>query len=295
MKVLHHNDLDGYTSARIIANYTNNFNKEDYFVTDYSSGFEELIEALSEDETVYISDVSFNKDTYKYLEQIIDKTSDIIWCDHHATSIALESEYFELKDIKGIRSDEYCGAMLTYMYLYECEYDNVPLFIQYVDDFDCWKWQKPDTLPFKYGCEEYELGLMSPIFSTFDNISDVVMSGNFISRYQNVQNKETIASNMFSTIWTVNDINYNCIICNSNQNSLLFGDLIDDCDIAIVFQFNGRKWKYSLYSKKDDIDVSKIAEIYGGGGHKGASGFTNDFFIFEEKSKTLWEKGKSLW
>ena len=37
------------------------------------------------------------------------------------------------------------------------------------------------------------------------------------------------------------------------------------------FSFDGDKWTVSLYSTS--VDVSEIAKKYGGGGHKGASGF----------------------
>ncbi len=44
-------------------------------------------------------------------------------------------------------------------------------------------------------------------------------------------------------------------------------------------------YKVSLRSKSDDIDVSKIASFFGGGGHKAASGFTykGDFLTLKEK------------
>lgn len=41
----------------------------------------------------------------------------------------------------------------------------------------------------------------------------------------------------------------------------------------IVFVRDGKKWTVSLYSKKDNVDCSKIATKYGGGGHKKAAGF----------------------
>ena len=57
---------------------------------------------------------------------------------------------------------------------------------------------------------------------------------------------------------------------------------IDDgsYDILMPFSYNGKhkNWSYSMYSKT--VDVSVIAKKYGGGGHKGASGFTTDKLIF---------------
>ena len=43
--------------------------------------------------------------------------------------------------------------------------------------------------------------------------------------------------------------------------------------------------KASLRTESDSVDVSKIAEIFGGGGHKKASGFIINGTIFQEKGK----------
>ena len=41
---------------------------------------------------------------------------------------------------------------------------------------------------------------------------------------------------------------------------------------ACYFEVQYNMWQYSLRSR-DEFDVSKIAEYYGGGGHKNAAGF----------------------
>ena len=42
---------------------------------------------------------------------------------------------------------------------------------------------------------------------------------------------------------------------------------------AAAYYFDGEGYKFSLRSKEDGADVSKIAAVFGGGGHKNASGF----------------------
>ena len=44
-------------------------------------------------------------------------------------------------------------------------------------------------------------------------------------------------------------------------------------------------YKCSIYSVKEDFDCSKFAEKFGGGGHKGAAGFSLD-------KLPLWLRGK---
>ena len=52
-------------------------------------------------------------------------------------------------------------------------------------------------------------------------------------------------------------------------------------DVYMPFSFNGEYFKISMYSLTT-VDVSKIAIKYGGGGHKGASGFQCKTLPFEK-------------
>ena len=66
--------------------------------------------------------------------------------------------------------------------------------------------------------------------------------------------------------------NYKCFALGLYMfGSEAFGELMNKYDICISFEFTGKKWIISLYSKT--VDVSLIAKMYGGGGHTGASGF----------------------
>ena len=63
-------------------------------------------------------------------------------------------------------------------------------------------------------------------------------------------------------------------------------DLINEYDIVVGFRYNDGTYNYSLYTAKDDVDVSKVAKNLGtynnlgGGGHKKAAGFvTHDQII----------------
>jgi nanoRNase/pAp phosphatase (c-di-AMP/oligoRNAs hydrolase) len=49
------------------------------------------------------------------------------------------------------------------------------------------------------------------------------------------------------------------------------GDRISKYDALLPYLHDGKQFTVSMYSQK--VDVSEIAKKYGGGGHKGASGF----------------------
>jgi hypothetical protein len=71
---------------------------------------------------------------------------------------------------------------------------------------------------------------------------------------------------------------YLCYACNlAHCGSDWFKSLDKDgkfgYPIYMPFYFNGEYFSVSLYTDNPDIDVSKIALKYGGGGHKGAAGF----------------------
>ncbi|HEY4716019.1 MAG TPA: bifunctional oligoribonuclease/PAP phosphatase NrnA [bacterium] len=69
---------------------------------------------------------------------------------------------------------------------------------------------------------------------------------------------------------------------------------IDGVKIALMFrEINNRKYKVSLRSK-NEIDVSKIAEKFGGGGHKGAAAFIFESTFRNAKSAVLKEIKKAL-
>jgi hypothetical protein len=53
-----------------------------------------------------------------------------------------------------------------------------------------------------------------------------------------------------------------------------FGEKFDEYPLCLAYIHDGRKFVVSLYSTT--VDVSEIAKNYGGGGHKGASGFVCD-------------------
>ena len=55
----------------------------------------------------------------------------------------------------------------------------------------------------------------------------------------------------------------------------------------MVWVFNGEKYIYSIFSNDLNID-SKIAEKYGGGGHKGTAGFSSMNYCLKNIIKTIY-------
>ena len=51
------------------------------------------------------------------------------------------------------------------------------------------------------------------------------------------------------------------------------GILAKDQPFGVVYFWEGNRWRFSLRSREGGLNVAKIAEQYGGGGHAGAAGF----------------------
>ncbi len=282
MKCFYHNDLDGRCAGSIVAKYENNYNKENFYEVDYVMNLP--LDVIHENERVYFVDYSFKKDTIWQLEKVLEKTNDVIWIDHHTSSLNLENELTWTKNIKGIRRDKISGAGLTYMFFNNCEFDNCPIYVQLVSDYDCWIYKfEPDTTHFKIGIETQKYDALDDIwvFLAHDKncLEDMISKGTLIKGY--IDNDNTYYREHFAYESEIEG--HKCLVVNKKSNSWIFGERYNDYPLVMVWVFNGEKYTYSIFSSNKDIDCSKIAEKFGGGGHKGAAGFSSTELLFKKK------------
>jgi len=282
--------MDGRCAGSIVAQYENNYNKENFFEVDYV--MELPLDKIQKDEKVYFVDYSFKKDTVWQLEKILEKTKNIVWIDHHTSSLNLEKELSWTKEIEGIRKDKISGAGLTYMYLMGSEFDNIPYPIKLVSDYDCWIYSfEPNTTYFKIGIETEAYDALDDVWKVlFDhpsnhafNISDnyklsISLLNNLLGRGKLIkgfidQDNEYYLSHFG---YESELAGHKCYVINRKTNSWIFGNKINEYPFVVVWVFTGDKYSYSLFSTNKDVDCSKIAESLGGGGHKGAAGFSSD-------------------
>ncbi len=289
MKCFYHNDMDGKAAGATVARFTGNYNKEDYVMYNYETDIP--TDLIKDGETVYFVDLSFSHNSLQKLKEIINnKKCDLIWCDHHTSSIEIIKQYPEYNNIKGIRKEGISGAALTWMYFNQCNFEDIPMFLQYVSDFDCWIHKYEESLYFKYAIETTDYDALDIIWNRLvrdskiaDNphLKTMIENGKVISKY--VEKEYEQYRKMYAYESVIDDIE--CLVVNRSCNSLVFGELIKDYPIVAIWAYNGKVYKYSLYSERPEIDVSKIAEKFGGGGHKGAAGFVSKFMILKSKEK----------
>lgn len=290
MKCFYHaSDSDGWCSGAIVALSENNYENENFIGIDYSNNnFNNFdFSKISRNETVYIVDLSFTEDTLNILSKIISKCGieNIIWLDHHKSSIDICNKYPTVDSIRGVRSSDHSAAYLTWIYLFGTEY--IPAIVEYISDYDSFVFKYGDASKFlNYGVNKNKLLknpaslLWSTILKSDNFVVKLISDGKIIDAYLSENYSEYIKNNAYET----NFEGYTMAVVNRNCNSLIFGDLYKRYKIVSTFVYDGEKWKYSLYSGDPSVDCEAIARKYGGGGHKGAAGFSSDEMLYKKTS-----------
>lgn len=311
--IFHHNDADGFTAAAICIKHAlssvSNITKEEYDsliktqVYGYHGSLLDYIDIIDPDDHVYIVDLSFTADTVDQLRTIWDKLdnkNNLYWIDHHKSSIELMSS--NPMSVPGIRDDRYCGAYLAYRYFYsgdrpeytesKDEYYDMPTFIKYVDKYDCFKDVNKSVQEFMLGYQakseplDYDgyTGWWAVMLDYNANLGDkiivdsLIKTGSIIYDYRESKYK-AIRKRIFYGHLKAPGFEDKIIpfVNTDESSSLVFGDIYDNYPAVCVFRTDGNNWFASLYSnikKYPDTDCSIAAELLGGGGHKGAAGFS---------------------
>ena len=298
MKIFHHNDLDGKSGGFICNYFTVNTTDPNVFLMlshDTKADVEKLA-MVEENERVIIVDYSFGETTVEELRNLLKKTINITWIDHHKTSIELIEKYPEFSKIPGYRVEGYSGAALAYMYYsdptstedWEARYKQLPYWVQMISDYDCWKKQLRDSDYFKLGMDSIGYEVLDPIWNDLikiksttatDLILSIIAKGEIVKGYIDQNYKYLRETYGYES--SIDGIK--AYVVNSEGNSWIFGDLIKQYPICAIFTFDGRRYKYSIYSD-GQVDCSKVAANHGGGGHPGASGFESTELIFKKST-----------
>lgn len=152
-----------------------------------------------------------------------------------------------------------------------------PLLINLIEDRDIYKWQIPNAKELLLVVEMYKR-----TFPEWDKISARLMSnyedclaeGKSYLRYHDKVIAVLSSANKVHKL-QIGKYTLPALNCNFYQSEL--GNKLADANkikTAAVYYCTGKGWNVSLRSIKDiGLDVSKIAQEYGGGGHKNAAAF----------------------
>lgn len=199
-------------------------------------------------------------------------------------------------------SDDRCFFKFN-IYATEEEYEKadeyrVPDIVRYVSDNDIWehKFRQSKQFATYYAmADKGSKGVLSFIwfdaFNSRKSLSDMCLEGERIMTIENNRSQQLRESIGYQ--YTFRGIDF-YVMNEALGNSTIFGEEYDNHQAVCKWSYNGTDFVYSIYAdikKNPDIDLSKIAEEYGGGGHKGAAGFHTTEFLFGDikpKKKESW-------
>ena len=212
---------------------------------------------------IYLIDFSFKESVMQKLV----KDNYVVALDHHIsaekTTKMADEWVYEL---------HHSGAQIAWKYFHPKE--PVPQLIRHIEDVDIWKWSLPHTAELMA-----YMGLVAYDFKTWDKIAkdwqnpkkqrNYIEHGKYLLKYE----KQMVAR-LLENAEVVKFEGHKTLIVNSPVLHSEVGNKLTKKlpPIAIVWSEKNGINRVSLRSN-GKADVAKIAEKYGGGGHKSAAGF----------------------
>jgi uncharacterized protein len=222
----------------------------------------------------------------------------VVWIDHHKSSIdshpagipgyridgvaacRLAWQWFTHETANKVMSD---AAYLPTKDDYLARRVTEPLAVRLAGEYDIWDHRGDGDLEFQFGLRAYGDTLDWDMLFEDDNYTHkVVGDGTLVMDYSRHVDESTVKTKSFIVEWE----GLKFLALNSARfNSLTFNALdVPETghDALLGFCFTGKKYTVSLYHAKHrtDLDLSVIAVKHGGGGHRGACGFTADKLPF---------------
>ena len=228
-----------------------------------------------EGKEIYIVDYSYNK---AQLNELVAKNKSVVVIDHHATSkdavTSFEGNVFDI---------EHSGAVLAWQYFHP--HTEVPKLLLYVEDHDLWLFKMEFNREFGAALGEYDQDFetwdrLVENLNDRDDFSKFLSMGETLARFEDKLVQKLLAFKeriVFEgqEMYAVNCSRlYRSIV--ANQLALLNKEK-GGIEMAIVYYRYDGKVHCSLRSN-GDVDVSTMAEKYGGGGHKNAASIRVDSF-----------------
>ncbi len=281
--------LDGVMAAVAIARF---YDGHKVFTTlAGNSDADRVIQALalkSDDarDEFWITDLSWNSPaTGAHLVELTDRGASVYWIDHHRTAVSrADAPEFKVPFAGKVLTEQYSAARLTFNFLkrmardlpeaQRAAFDAFQPFALLADDHDRWIHKIPESSDWALavqtlgGSSSYReiLKLREPRMSR--KLRNAFESGQDAMRRSLELAHATMVDRKLGNGITVRTA------CCFGYGSEVAAHLYKGQHRTVVALFDLRSQGVSLRRSPDcDIDLSILAQIYGGGGHAAASGF----------------------
>ena len=222
-----------------------------------------------QDQDVFILDFSYKRDEMK---QLCEQANTVTIIDHHISAF---------KDLEGLEKEhdnldlqfdmEQSGAVLSWKYFHETP---VPKLFQHIQDNDLWQFKLDNTRTIIMAIMSYpmKMKLWANWLDDDKALETLHSEGLILERQINRQIKHYKQTARMGKI-----AGYHVPVVNAPAHigSELLHQLSDGHPFAAAYEDKPERRAWQLRSGGEHaIDVSEIAQRFGGGGHKNASGFS---------------------
>jgi oligoribonuclease NrnB/cAMP/cGMP phosphodiesterase (DHH superfamily) len=264
---LHHNDADGRASAAVVRRAFNG----QVLTIEMNYGDSIQWDRIEPAQRVVVVDFSFPMEEMQRLAQ----GRELIWIDHHISAIRALGEAAGVW--RGLQDAREAACVLTWQYFFPGR--PVPRALVLIGDRDIWRWAEADTGPFDAGLgqEDTDPGnddLWLPLLA--DNpavLQRLIERGSVLRSAQLNDIRQRVARYGYPVIFE----GQRTLAINTPGNGDI-GAAIRALNYTLGYCYvdglqNGRLMTFvSLFSS--EVDVSRIAQKFSGGGHPGAAGFS---------------------
>lgn len=291
-----------------------------YFVAHYSGALErnhsiwasnpnsKKIPINIKNKRVLVIDVAYKKNI---VEAIIKEAKYVTFIDHHVT-IHNDISSLKYSNFKYVYDEYTSGCVLTWNYFIKGQ--NVPLFLSYIDDRDTGRSLLKYTKPFLHGLktnyhlstDPKSLGKWAKLMEK-NTVTKLIQEGIIYEKmYNQILATNSAKHSLFSfpskLIYDLKPSIFDkvgqykvAVFCGHGCPSIT--DLAEetlsryrDYDFCIMWCMDLVSNMYMLSFRSNNVDVSKISEIFDGGGHKGAASgniYTSQYNLIDLFHKPL--------
>ena len=282
----HYKDIDGYFSGAVLKYKYPDIELRGWDYKDEVPSFESM-DGFDE---IILIDITF---PFDILQELGTKTK-LTVIDHHVSFKKQVDNHLQIGHDVVTDNLKY----ITFEYIYDdklsaCElgfkyyFGYIPPIVELVGKYDTWRangtyeWDTV-VLPMKYylyGKVNKPEDVKNYWFDKYsgDIVDNMLEIGKSIMEYERKMDESKTNSYAFER--EAYGLRALCINTNFMSSETMITKFDSSKhDIMIGFAYNGNNWGISLRSIGDKIDVSEIAKLRGGGGHKSSSGFQVENF-----------------
>ena len=260
--------------------------------------YKELVDkmSLAEYSNLYVLDFSIPIETIKEIQKNNERIH-ITILDHHKTAF---ENYFGRSPDPGEKYIGYVENALVYLDMNESGASlayrhfvdplgewNLPLFIRYVRDYDLWKFELEYTKELNAVFKEEVVNIATASIFLDDLQKPDVFVSTVKKGVEILKNNEIVVSQLAAAKQSI-DIGgyfvYVAVVPHKKYVSRVAESIIEEnaFGVAALIDVENNSIEWSLRSRSE-FDVSEVARLFNGGGHKNAAGFTTplseDFIV----------------